>query len=98
MAGSNANLDKIGREHGIDACIQSNPGQPDFVPPLLMATTVEAIFGAIYLDSGIKSVTKVMQKLGIMPTLVRRTKASKGGRFQEALAREKEVERGAATG
>lgn len=86
MAGSNSNLDKIGREHGIDAFIQRNPGQQDFIPPLLMASTIEAIFGAVYLDNGMKSVTRVMQNLGIIPTLVRRTKASKGGRFQEALA------------
>jgi len=55
-----------------------------------MASTLEAIFGAVYLDSGMKSVTQVMQNLGIMPTLVRRTKASKGGRFQEALAQGEE--------
>ncbi len=55
-----------------------------------MASTLEAIFGAVYLDSGMKSVTQVMRNLSIMPTLVRRTQTSKGGRFQEALAQQEE--------
>ncbi len=38
-----------------------------------MAGTVEAIIGAVYLDNGMKSVTEVMQNLGLMPRLVRRT-------------------------
>lgn len=38
-----------------------------------MAGTVEAIIGAVYLDSDMKSVTGVMQNLGLMPRLVRRT-------------------------
>lgn len=38
-----------------------------------MAGTVEAVIGAVYLDSGMKSVTEVMQNLGLMPRLVRRT-------------------------
>ncbi len=37
-----------------------------------------------------KSVTQVMRNLSIMPTLVRRTQTSKGGRFQEALAQQEE--------
>ena len=38
-----------------------------------MAATVEAIIGAVYLDSDMKSVTEVMQNLGMMARLVRRT-------------------------
>lgn len=38
-----------------------------------MASTIEAILGAVYLDSGMKSVTEVMQKLRLVPRLVRRT-------------------------
>lgn len=40
-----------------------------------MAGTVEAMIGAVYLDSDMKSVTRVMQNLGLMPRLVRRTGA-----------------------
>lgn len=38
-----------------------------------MAGTVEAIIGAVYLDGDMKCVTQVMQNLGLMPRLVRRT-------------------------
>ena len=39
-----------------------------------MATTVEAVIGAVYLDSDLKSVTEVMRTLGLMPRRVRRTR------------------------
>ena len=38
-----------------------------------MAGTVEAIIGAVYLDSGLKNVTMVMENLGLIPRIVRRT-------------------------
>ena len=75
--GSNTNLDRIGREFNFEALIKTNPSQPEDVSPTLMAGTVEAIIGAVYLDGGIKSVSKVMRNLGLMPKLVRRTKLSK---------------------
>lgn len=72
--GSNANLDKVGRAHGLDLLINKNPSDKDgSVGEITMASTVEAILGAVYLDSDMKSVTKVMVNLGLMPRLVRRT-------------------------
>ena len=72
--GSNANLDRIGRANGLDPLINKNPSDGDaLVAPLTMAGTVEAIIGAVYLDSNMKRVTEVMQNLGLMPRLVRRT-------------------------
>lgn len=72
--GSNANLDRIGRISGLDALINKNPSDKDAnVGTITMAGTVEAIIGAVYLDSDMKSVTEVMQNLGLMPRLVRRT-------------------------
>ena len=71
--GSNANLHMVGRTHGLDALINRNPADIDApVGTITMAATVEAIFGAVYLDSGMKSVTQVMRNLGLMPRLVRR--------------------------
>lgn len=72
--GSNANLDKVGRTHGLHELINKNPSDKDApVGEITMAATVEAILGAVYLDSDMKSVTKVMSNLGLMPRLVRRT-------------------------
>lgn len=72
--GSNANLDMIGRTNGLDPLINKNPSEKDAnVGAITMAGTVEAIIGAVYLDGDMKSVTHVMQTLGLMPRLVRRT-------------------------
>lgn len=72
--GSNANLDMVGRTNGLDALINKNPSDKDAsVGTTTMAGTVEAVLGAVYLDSDMKSVAKVMQNLGLMPRLVRRT-------------------------
>lgn len=66
--GSNANLDRIGRLYGLDDFICRNPAQLGFVSPNTMASTVEAILGAVYLDGGITYVSQVMQTLGLVPT------------------------------
>lgn len=72
--GSNANLDMIGRTNGLDMLINKNPSDKDAnVGAVTMAGTVEAVIGAVYLDGDMKSVTQVMQSLGLMPRLVRRT-------------------------
>jgi len=65
---SNANLNRVGRLHGIDQYINKNPSQRGAVPPGLMADTVEAILGAVWLDSDLKSVKRVMTTLGLVPT------------------------------
>lgn len=64
----------IGRTNGLDTLINKNPSDKDAnVGTITMAGTVEAIIGAVYLDSGMESVPEVMQNLGLMPRLVRRT-------------------------
>ena len=72
--GSNTNLNTIGRTNGLEAFINKNPGGPDdYVALSTMASTVEAIIGAVYLDGDLESATGVMQNLGLVAKLVRRT-------------------------
>lgn len=42
------------------------------IAPLTMASTVEAILGAIYIDGGMEPVAEVMQKWGIMAPTIRK--------------------------
>ncbi|KAL9033905.1 MAG: hypothetical protein Q9214_007289 [Letrouitia sp. 1 TL-2023] len=65
--GSNQNLDIIGRQNGLDRLINLAAGarQPSAGT---MAATVEAVIGAVYLDSGMTQVKDVMQTLGLVPT------------------------------
>ncbi|KAJ5080947.1 hypothetical protein N7456_013657 [Penicillium angulare] len=48
---TNENLARIGFSLGLNAYIHLNPSAQGIVPGRLMATTVEAIIGAVYLDS-----------------------------------------------
>ena len=64
--GSNANLDHVGRLHGLDAFVCRNPAQGNHISPATMTATVEAILGAVYLDGGIGSVSEVMEILGLV--------------------------------
>ncbi|KAL9018230.1 MAG: hypothetical protein Q9185_004444 [Variospora sp. 1 TL-2023] len=67
QVGSNANLSIVGRTANIDAFVNLSGAQRT-VAPLTMAVTVEAILGAVYLDSkGIVAVKAVMEKLGLKP-------------------------------
>ena len=77
--GTNENLNKVGREQGLQNLINDNPGRIalrmarlEGVAPLTMAGTVEAILGAVYMDGGMEPVAGVMQKLGIMAPTIRR--------------------------
>lgn len=65
--GSNANLNSVGRRNGLNSFVHGNPSQRGLVPPNTMAATVEAILGAVFLDSGLQSVAEVMQTLGLTP-------------------------------
>lgn len=62
---SNANLDRVGRRHGLQNYVNSNPSQRQIVSPITMAATMEAILGAVYLDSNLEKVGEVMQTLGL---------------------------------
>ncbi|KAL9631490.1 MAG: hypothetical protein Q9164_005861 [Protoblastenia rupestris] len=64
---SNDNLDRIGRKHGIEQFVNKNPSQGDHVSFKVMTATVEAILGAVWLDSGLDAVKRVMRVLGLVP-------------------------------
>ncbi|GAB1734926.1 hypothetical protein NU219Hw_g5t1 [Hortaea werneckii] len=49
--GSNANLAAAARLHGIEACVLTHPGHRGPVSQATLSTTIEAIIGAVYLDS-----------------------------------------------
>lgn len=68
QVGSNANLDRVGRARGLDAHVCRNPSQGSYIAPVTMAATIEAILGAVYLDSNINKVGEVMQTLGLVST------------------------------
>ncbi|KAJ6111046.1 hypothetical protein N7486_003281 [Penicillium sp. IBT 16267x] len=68
---TNENLRQIGFSLGLDVYIQLNPSAQGIVPGRLMATTIEAIIGAVYLDSNKDSMVMrlLIIHLRIMPTL-----------------------------
>jgi ribonuclease-3 len=68
---TNENLAKIGFSLGLDAYIQLNPSAQGVVPERLMATTIEAIVGAVYLDSNKDIMVSrcLIVHLRVMPTL-----------------------------
>ena len=69
--GSNANLTQIGRTKGLDACVHNNPSAWGVVSNGVMAQTVEAVLGAVWLDSGedaMGAVRDVMSTLGLTAT------------------------------
>lgn len=68
---TNENLAQIGFSLGIDAYIQLNPSSQGVVNERLMATTMEAIIGAVYLDSGKNVMTTrlVVIRLRVLGTL-----------------------------
>lgn len=66
--GSNTNLDRIGRVTGLVAFVNRNPSTLGAVSPVTMSATVEAVLGAVYLDSDMNTVKRVMNTLGLVPT------------------------------
>ena len=65
---SNNALATLGRSKGLDEHVIINPAQWGVVSNRTMATTVEALIGAVFLDSGldINAVRAAMVNLGIM--------------------------------
>ncbi|KAI5457495.1 ribonuclease III domain-containing protein [Mariannaea sp. PMI_226] len=61
---SNENLARVGKEHGLDGCINVNAGTNQ-ISPAMVATTVEAILGAVEQDGGREALGKVMNQLGL---------------------------------
>lgn len=64
---SNANLAQLGFAMGLDKYIVNNPAQGKLIGTKVMASTMEAIIGAVSVDCGndMSVVTKVMNDLGI---------------------------------
>ncbi|RMY74934.1 hypothetical protein D0864_09920 [Hortaea werneckii] len=65
--GSNANLAAAARLHGIEVCVLTNPGHRGPVSQATLSTTVEAIIGAVYLDSekDLDAVRTLLDALGL---------------------------------
>ncbi|EME77338.1 uncharacterized protein MYCFIDRAFT_83279 [Pseudocercospora fijiensis CIRAD86] len=66
----NDNLATVGFNIGLDAHVVVHPGQRGAVSRKTMATTVEAVVGAIYVDSGkdIETVKDAMVCIGLNPS------------------------------
>ena len=64
---TNVYLNGRGVHHGLGQYIQRNPSQGKFISEKLMATTVEAIVGAVYIDSEDDNVAvvRVMETLDL---------------------------------
>lgn len=60
---SNHNLNVVGHAHNLDAFVNLAPSQST-ISPVTMAATVEAVIGAIYLDS--KSMDAVKAGMGAL--------------------------------
>lgn len=61
----NTNLSQIGYIHGLDAAVILNDGTLR-VSTKTMATTIEALLGAVYLDGGRDAMYQVLQALGMI--------------------------------
>lgn len=56
----------IGRIHGLDGFVNNNPAQGNAVSDRTMAQMVEAILGAVWLDSkNLATVRGVMETMGL---------------------------------
>ncbi|OBT74343.1 hypothetical protein VF21_06888 [Pseudogymnoascus sp. 05NY08] len=66
---NNTNLERVGRRIHIEDLVNRNPSQQGIVPPRTVSDTLEAILGAVYLDSGsdLGAVRLVMANLGLWP-------------------------------
>jgi ribonuclease III len=66
---SNDNLTSIGRKLGIEKLLVLSPGAR-WASDYMVATTMEAIIGAVYLDGGMKAVGQLMANLGLEAALL----------------------------
>ena len=63
---SNVNLALVGRRMGLDNLVIVNPSQAGMVSDKVMANTVEALIGAVYMDSNsIDAVRPVLAAMGL---------------------------------
>lgn len=66
---SNKNLNRLGRDLGVEKLLVMNPGQV-LASDYMVATMIEAIIGAVYLDGDMKAVEQLMVSLGLGPALL----------------------------
>jgi hypothetical protein len=59
----NAALVQLGRSTGMDVCVTKNPGTY-MLSDKMVATVVEAVMGAVYLDGGEMALELVMKESG----------------------------------
>jgi dsRNA-specific ribonuclease len=63
---SNNNLNGIGQRIGLGAHIRMNKGALGYVSEVMMATALEAVLGAIWLEGGSEAVRPSLRKLGLL--------------------------------
>lgn len=66
---SNDFLGAVGYANGLNECVVLNAGTTR-VNPKPMATTMEALFAAVYRDAGFEALGRVLNKLGITHELL----------------------------
>ena len=64
--GNNGQLATIGRRLVLDGVVNKNNSQPGALSDKAMATTVEAILGAVYMDGGLDVARQVMRTWRIL--------------------------------
>lgn len=64
----NENLARVGFSNRLDHCINLSPGT-EAVSRKMMATSVQAILGAVYRDGGEKALANVMKRLDLLPLI-----------------------------
>jgi Ribonuclease-III-like len=65
---SNENLNRIGRRFRIEKLLVLSPGA-ETASDYMVATMLEAVVGAVYLDGGMEAVEKLMTNLGVRISL-----------------------------
>ncbi len=65
----NSNLSAQGLESSLDGFIEKHPAQKGYITEGVRASTVEAILGAVWIDSDMdmRAVDRVRKNLGINP-------------------------------
>ncbi|CAJ2508422.1 Uu.00g134480.m01.CDS01 [Anthostomella pinea] len=66
---ANENLAQVGVAHGLEECVILNHGTTQ-VSGGMMATTVEALLGAVHLAGGSEALGRVMARLGLIHNLL----------------------------
>ena len=67
---SNDELSVLGRGLGLQTCIQNSVTNSQEISPYMMGTAVEAVVGAVYMDSGkdLEVVRSLLERIGVLTT------------------------------